>query len=761
MASHLLAIAVSARHVPPRSEVVEAFGDWDSSLEDCFEQLFSSGTWEYDPGRSRLARLQLHFPVRLGGFGIRATASLSPLSYACRWAQAAHDIAQLGARLRLLAMEELQSARRLARDDATLAHFTSLHGPRAGAWVSAVPAHADFTFTAAEWGIAAAVSLGLPIQQLCVAGLCMCGTARAPPCPAAREPHRPALQPSASRLAALPRASRSAAARTSHPAALHSARPAALSTARLAQQPVARPALPSCAAQAEPRRPARAAAPNPSCAALPHSPAPPSRPAATTAAAAAHATSAAGGGAAGSAGGAAGAGGAGGAAGAGGAGGAAGNGGGAAGAGGARPATDRSPRGGGFGFMGTAQRRQQCPQSTFSLQQPRDCDSQQCVPGCVEAAALGYSESAASPGARESAAALGACESANALGASASTATGPTSAKALHTFTLDSGASRCFFRDCTIVTLLAAPVPVSLADPSGAPVVARASTVLPCPAIPSGSLLGLHLPACTTNLLRNAVLRDGWVDTFIPGGQRMAICKCSPTGHHLATFTRQPGSGLYTLTIASAQVVESGQVVASSRVSASGQLATSCSCRVLPHQNPFWHHRLGHPSVPRLRSMHSRLLVSDFPRSLPSLPRSPAPPCLPCVEGRQRAAPHSSEFPPTIAPLQALHMDVWGPAPVGGTDQERYFLLVVDGYTRYTTVFPLRRKADVSVVLIPWIHATRRQLRERFRRDLPFMRLHSVRSGQFSCGLLDEFCRDDGICKTFTLPASPQQNGIA
>ncbi|CAI7906477.1 unnamed protein product, partial [Closterium sp. NIES-54] len=36
---------------------------------------------------------------------------------------------------------------------------------------------------------------------------------------------------------------------------------------------------------------------------------------------------------------------------------------------------------------------------------------------------------------------------------------------------------------------------------------------------------------------------------------------------------------------------------------------------------------------------------------------SPAPHCLPCVEGRQRAAPHSSSFPPTTAPLQTLHMD--------------------------------------------------------------------------------------------------------
>ncbi|CAI7854844.1 unnamed protein product [Closterium sp. NIES-54] len=72
---------------------------------------------------------------------------------------------------------------------------------------------------------------------------------------------------------------------------------------------------------------------------------------------------------------------------------------------------------------------------------------------------------------------------------------GPAPAQALHTFTLDSGASRCFFRDSTTVTPLPAPVPVSLADPSGGQVLARSSTVLPCPAVPSGELSGLHLPS--------------------------------------------------------------------------------------------------------------------------------------------------------------------------------------------------------------------------------------------------------------------------
>ncbi|CAI7912037.1 unnamed protein product [Closterium sp. NIES-54] len=69
-----------------------------------------------------------------------------------------------------------------------------------------------------------------------------------------------------------------------------------------------------------------------------------------------------------------------------------------------------------------------------------------------------------------------------ALGASESILSGTVYAEALHPFTLDSGASCCFFRDSTTLTHLSAPIPIRLAVPSEKPVLARSSNVLPCPA---------------------------------------------------------------------------------------------------------------------------------------------------------------------------------------------------------------------------------------------------------------------------------------
>ncbi|CAI7745107.1 unnamed protein product [Closterium sp. NIES-54] len=292
-----------------------------------------------------------------------------------------------------------------------------------------------------------------------------------------------------------------------------------------------------------------------------------------------------------------------------------------------------------------------------------------------------------------------------ALGASESgTLPGTAPAEALHTFTLDSGTSCCFFRDSTTLTPLPAPVPVRLADPYGGPVVARSSTVLPCLVVPFGSLSGLHLPSFSTNLVSTAALQDAMVTTTTRGGQSVSICTCTRTGRHLATFTRRPGSGLYTL------ATEPSQVAASAQLSASGQVAASCSCRTrLFCGTTAWVTPPCHDFV----ACTLVFLSLVFPC-----------PCLPCRPRLPRPASLASRggSVPLLTPPR----------------------------------FPRRL---LPCTLSTWTF--RLQLRERFGQDLLVLRLHSDRGGEFSSNLLRDICRGEGILHLFTLPDSPQQNGIA
>ncbi|CAI7766404.1 unnamed protein product [Closterium sp. NIES-53] len=271
-----------------------------------------------------------------------------------------------------------------------------------------------------------------------------------------------------------------------------------------------------------------------------------------------------------------------------------------------------------------------------------------------------------------------------AVGASASgTPPGTAPAEALHTFTLDSGASRCFFYDSTTLTPLPAPVPVRQADPSRGPVVARSSTVLPCPAVPSGSLLAcVDLHVHTDGASPGYVHLSARVES-VHAGYRASSGHCVCSGVRVRSGSR--------LLLVSPPVAPDSSVAP-------------------PPGSPL-------PATP---SWHALLVSRLWSTQVDASPPALAYPALPSLR-RGAAACRSSLLvsPDDCTPAYSPHGR------------------------------------------IPWIRTVRLQLRERFGTDLPVLRLHFDRGGEFSSDLLRGFCRGEGILQSFTLPDSPQQNGIA
>ncbi|CAI7893304.1 unnamed protein product [Closterium sp. NIES-53] len=347
------------------------------------------------------------------------------------------------------------------------------------------------------------------------------------------------------------------------------------------------------------------------------------------------------------------------------------------------------------------------------------------------------------------------------VGTCVDTSPGAALVDALLTFTLDYGASHCFFRDRMTLTPLPAPVSVALADPTSGRVTACYTTTLPCPAVPSGSLTGFHVPSFSRNLVGVRPLVGQHVGVWIEPSGETAVCVDLDTYARLATFTAEPGSGLYTLHTGTQEQQQQQQqqqqrLLPSTPVTTPiSPVAASCFCWSLAHPTVLWHHRMGHPPIPCLRTMSSQRLVLGLPRVLPSLPPSLAPPCGPCVEGRLRATPYSSSLRPATEPFETLRLDVWGPAPRPGPEQESFFLVVVDNYSRYTTVFPLEKKSEVTCMLIRWL-LTIADTRGRHVNSL-----HSDCGGEFHSSILARFYREQGIRQSWTLPEPPQQNGVA
>ncbi|CAI7812869.1 unnamed protein product [Closterium sp. NIES-53] len=321
------------------------------------------------------------------------------------------------------------------------------------------------------------------------------------------------------------------------------------------------------------------------------------------------------------------------------------------------------------------------------------------------------------------------------VGTCVDTSPGATPEDASLSFTLDSGASHCFFRDCMTLTPLPTPVYVALANPTLGPVTARYTTTLPFPAVPSGSLTGFHVPSFSWNLVGVRPLVSQHVGVWIEPSGETAVCVNGDT--------------------AAAAAAAAAVATAPNPCHCPPSVAASCSCRSLAYPTVLWHHRMGHPPISRLRAMSSQRLVLGLPRVLPLLPPSLAQPCSPCVEGRLCATPHSSSLRPANEPFETLHLDVWGPASRPGPERESFFLVVVGDYSRYTTVFPLAKKSDVNSMLIRWLLTT---ADTRGRR---VSCLHSDHGGEFRSGILVGFCREQGIRQSWTLPQSPQQNGVA
>ncbi|CAI7897187.1 unnamed protein product [Closterium sp. NIES-53] len=133
--------------------------------------------------------------------------------------------------------------------------------------------------------------------------------------------------------------------------------------------------------------------------------------------------------------------------------------------------------------------------------------------------------------------------------------TGSTIGVAFLSFTLDSEVSSCFFRVCIDLTPLCTLVSVALADSIAGPVVARITTNLPCPAAPSGFLTGYYTPLFSRNLVGVIHLHDLRGVTTFPLVEPVASYIVGVIGTPLATFHREPDSGLYS-------PLRSGQVAA-------------------------------------------------------------------------------------------------------------------------------------------------------------------------------------------------------
>ncbi|GKA42225.1 retrovirus-related pol polyprotein from transposon TNT 1-94 [Tanacetum coccineum] len=110
----------------------------------------------------------------------------------------------------------------------------------------------------------------------------------------------------------------------------------------------------------------------------------------------------------------------------------------------------------------------------------------------------------------------------------------------------------------------------------------------------------------------------------------------------------------------------------------------------IDENSTLWHRRLGHANMRLIQSLASKELV----RNLPKL-KFDQHFCDACKMGKQAHASHKAKnIVSTTRCLELLHMDLFGPSAVRSYGGNRYTLVIVDDYSRYTWTRFLKDKIE-------------------------------------------------------------------
>lgn len=124
------------------------------------------------------------------------------------------------------------------------------------------------------------------------------------------------------------------------------------------------------------------------------------------------------------------------------------------------------------------------------------------------------------------------------------------------------------------------------------------------------------------------------------------------------------------------------------------------------------HCSLGHPNNKYLNHLFPRVKFNPIS-------------CNDCLVSKMTKAPFTGQFPTPSSPLNVIHMDLCGSISPPSQGGNRYFLKIVDGYSRYAFIYPIRI---------------------------------SDNGGEFVNHLFQALFRNNGIQHLKTAPYTPQQN---
>jgi len=153
----------------------------------------------------------------------------------------------------------------------------------------------------------------------------------------------------------------------------------------------------------------------------------------------------------------------------------------------------------------------------------------------------------------------------------------------------------------------------------------------------------------------------------------------------------------------------------------------------------LWHRRLGHFYIDNIKEKLNNINIQNK--------------CIICAS-KMRNKPYNKARNKSKEPFELIHMDT-----VSSLDSSiygnKYFLSILDDYTRYGWVFFMNSKAEVFNIFRKWY----KKVTNIFNKNIKYIRTDN--GTEFTNNNFRKFCEENGIEQQFSIPYNPQQNGRA
>ena len=170
-------------------------------------------------------------------------------------------------------------------------------------------------------------------------------------------------------------------------------------------------------------------------------------------------------------------------------------------------------------------------------------------------------------------------------------------------------------------------------------------------------------------------------------------------------------------------------------------IASNTSSSFSVCSDELWHFRLGHLSSSRLSILN---------KNFPYISCHVSPLCEICQYAKQKRLPYKLSTHNAKDPFELVHFDIWGPFNVSSIHGHKYFLTVVDDFSRFTWVYLLKLKSEVPNKIQNFVSF----VEVHFKKRIKFIR--SDNGPEFN---LANFYSSKGIIHQTSCRETPQQNG--